>query len=171
MNVWVHCSVQCIGPNCLSAEETSLTFPSFLSSGRPLNHSLHLEGGAAPLCTADCWIATIAFNLKTWLQMFILFESCYFLKFTYSASSFNLSFVDGFFYLPSPMLCRAVLGYRGVRHKTGLTGIFNVMHNGFFAEILHSSLSYRRSFHYSVNSPVTLRFHYIIYVSWYNSTV
>lgn len=76
-----------------------------------------------------------------------------------------------FVYVPSPMLRRAVLGYRGVRHKTGLTGIFNVMHNGFFTEILHSSLSYRRSFHYSVNSPVTLRFHYIIYVSWYNSTV
>lgn len=57
------------------------------------------------------------------------------------------------------------MGTRGAGDKIRLSGIFNIMHNGFFNELLHFSLSYRSSFHYSVNPLVTLGFHYIIYVS------
>lgn len=109
------------------------------------------------------WLKNLATNVH-YIWKFI------YLNVLRATSSFNLAFVVCLPPLPH-VVQPWFFGYRGVGDKIGLNLIFNIVHNGFFPELLHFSLSYRNSFHYSVNSPVTLGFHYIIYISWYNSTV
>lgn len=161
-------------PRCLRAKENNLTFslfslfrvipltfPKLFILGGGISCSLQLVGEPLYPCLPPENLTTDVHCIWN-----LLFSHIYLQHFIIQ------SFICRCFVcFPSPMLYSAILGCRGVRDKAGLTGLFNVIRNRIFTEIFHSLLSYRRSFHYSVNSPATLRFHSIIYVSWYNSTV